>query len=94
MDIKVFLTAFLTVFVAELGDKTQFAVMALAANKSVSPWTVFLAASLGLMLAAGLGVIAGQWLSAWLSPKWLTLAAGGIFIILGALTLAKAWQMH
>ncbi|WP_053981309.1 TMEM165/GDT1 family protein [Marinagarivorans algicola] len=93
MDVKVFFTVVVTVFLAELGDKTQFATMAFAAGKDVNPWLVFVGASLGLVLAAGIGVIAGQLLASWLNPKWMTMAAGIAFIAIGALTLHKAMSL-
>ena len=93
MDIKLFFTVVVTVFLAELGDKTQFATMAFAAGKDVSPWLVFAGASLGLVLAAGIGVLAGQLLASWLNPKWMTMAAGVAFIAIGALTLHKALSL-
>ncbi len=87
------LTVCLTVFVAELGDKTQFATMGFAADKSANAWVVFAGASLGLVMAAGIGVLAGQLLSQFLSPRFLTWAAGLIFLLIGGLTLYKAVQM-
>ena len=56
MDIKVFLTVFAVVFLAELGDKTQLATLLFAADKEVSKLTVFAGASLALVVAAGIGV--------------------------------------
>lgn len=93
VDIKLFFTVAITVFLAELGDKTQFATMAFAAGKDVSPWLVFAGASAGLVLAAGIGVVAGNVLAAWLNPKWLMLAAGAVFVVIGALTVHSAIKM-
>ena len=59
MDLKVFLTVFGAIFIAELGDKTQLATLLFAADKEVSKLTIFLAASLALMLATAIGVLAG-----------------------------------
>ena len=59
MDIKVLLTVFVAVFIAELGDKTQLATLLFAADKAVSKWTVFLGASSALIVAAGIAVLAG-----------------------------------
>ena len=57
MDWKVFLTVFGAVFIAELGDKTQLATMLFAADKDVSKYTVFFAASAALVLASAIGSI-------------------------------------
>ena len=71
MDLKIFLTIFAAVFVAELGDKTQLATMLFAADKEVSKFTVFLAASAALVVASAIGVLAGSLLSAYISEKLL-----------------------
>ncbi len=94
MEFKVLLTVCITVFLAELGDKTQFAVMAFSAKADASPWVIFAGASMGLVAAAGMGVLVGQWLSAWLNPKWLTLIAGVAFIAIGIWTLVGAVRMN
>lgn len=93
MELKVFFTVCLTVFIAELGDKTQLATMAFATNREVSAWMVFAAASVGLTLAAGLGVIAGNTLSGFINPRMLAMSGGVLFLVIGAATLYKAWQM-
>lgn len=87
MEYKLFATVFVTVFLAELGDKTQLATMLFAADKEVSKWLVFAAASLALMVASGLGVIAGQWLSQHIDTKQLSTLAGIGFIAIGIWTL-------
>ena len=63
MDWRVFLTIFGSVFIAELGDKTQLATMLFASDKEVSKYTVFLAASAALVVAAAFGVLAGSLIS-------------------------------
>lgn len=90
MDLKIFLTIFAAVFVAELGDKTQLATMLFAADREVSKWMVFFAASAALIVASGLGVLAGSLLSAWISEKMLAWIAGIGFILIGAWTLYQA----
>ena len=90
MDFKVLLTVFATVFLAELGDKTQLATMLYAADREVSKLTVFLGASLALVLASGIGVIAGSLLSEYISGKVLQYIAGGGFILIGIWTLMRA----
>lgn len=90
MDWKIFLTIFASVFLAELGDKTQLATMLFAADKEVSKYTVFFAASMALIVATGLGVLAGSVLSAYINEKYLHYAAGIGFIVIGAFTLYRA----
>ena len=70
MDWKLFLTTFGAVFLAELGDKTQLATMALAAD-SRSKLTVFVGASLALVVAAGLGVLVGDSIARFVPPQWI-----------------------
>lgn len=91
MDWKIMLTVFVTVFVAELGDKTQLATMLFASDRAVSGWTVFVAASLALVATSALGVLAGTLLSHWINPRVLGLLAGGAFVIIGLFTLIKSW---
>lgn len=93
MEFKVFLTVCLTVFVAELGDKTQFATIAFAAKDNANPWVVFAGASVGFILSAGFGVALGSWLSGVVAIKTLTLGAGMMFVVLGLLTLFSALRM-
>jgi putative Ca2+/H+ antiporter (TMEM165/GDT1 family) len=90
MDLKVLLTVFLSVFVAELGDKTQLATMLFASDKDVSKLTVFCGASLALIVASGIGVLAGGLFSQYVSEKTLNYIAGAGFVIIGLWTLIKA----
>ncbi|MAR92415.1 MAG: TMEM165/GDT1 family protein [Pseudomonadota bacterium] len=83
MDWRVFLTVFISVFVAELGDKTQLATMLFAADKEVSRWTVFLASASALVVAAAIGVALGSVVSQYLSARALSLIAGIGFILIG-----------
>ena len=90
MDWKIFAVIFGTVFIAELGDKTQLATMLFATDKEVSKVTVFLAASAALIVASALGVLAGSLLSVYINEKFLHYAAGVGFIAIGAFTLYTA----
>ncbi len=87
MDIKVFLAVFGTVFLAELGDKTQLATLLFAADKPSSKWTVFAASASALVVAAGLGVLAGASIAAHINPKYLQIVAGLGFVLIGMWTL-------
>jgi putative Ca2+/H+ antiporter (TMEM165/GDT1 family) len=90
MDWKVFATVFGTVFLAELGDKTQLATLLFASKGAAALWTIFLAASTALVLTSAIGVAAGALVSQFLNPKYLSYAAGVGFIAIGAWTLIQA----
>lgn len=90
MDLKVLLAVFGSVFIAELGDKTQLATMLFAADREVSKLTVFLGASLALVVTSALGVLAGGIVSQYVSERVLHWIAGLGFIAIGAWTLARA----
>lgn len=82
MDWKLFLATFGTVFVAELGDKTQLATLALAGD-SKKPWVVFAASSAALIAAAALGAAAGGLLGKWLPEIWIRRGAALLFFAAG-----------
>lgn len=89
MDLKVLLTVFSAVFIAELGDKTQLATMLFAADREVSKLTVFAGASLALVVASAIGVLAGEIVSQYVSEKVLHYVAGAGFIAIGIWTLVR-----
>ena len=84
--IRAFLTVFITVFIAEIGDKTQLATMLFASEAKVSKWVIFAGSALALTLAAGIGVLVGAQLEKFVSPKTLKLVAGIGFIAIGLWT--------
>ena len=90
MDYKVLITVFVAVFIAELGDKTQLATLLFASEKDVSKFTVFVGASLALILASAIGVLAGGAISQYISEKYLHYLAGVGFVGIGIWTLMKA----
>ena len=90
MDWRIFATIFATVFIAELGDKTQLATMLFASDKDLSKYTIFIAASAALIAASALGVLAGSFLSTYINEKYLHYIAGMGFIAIGAFTLYRA----
>ena len=81
---------FIAVFIAELGDKTQLATMLFAADKEVSKMTVFMGASLALIVASAIGVLAGSVISEYISEKYLHYIAGVGFVGIGIWTLIRA----
>lgn len=78
---------FTAVFLAELGDKTQLAVLLFSADKSANPYLVFVAASTALILATGLAVLAGNLGSHYLDMIPLKLVAGIGFVAIGIWSL-------
>ncbi|MHB0915511.1 MAG: TMEM165/GDT1 family protein [Thermoleophilia bacterium] len=90
MDIKILLTVFAAIFVAELGDKTQLATLLFAADREVSKLTVFFGASLALVATSAIGVLAGGAISQYVGEKALHYVAGVGFLAIGVWTLATA----
>jgi putative Ca2+/H+ antiporter (TMEM165/GDT1 family) len=90
MDPKVLSTVFSSVFIAELGDKTQLATMLFASDKDVSKLTVFVGASLALVVTSAIGVAAGSAVSQYVGERTLHYVAGIGFIAIGLWTLFKA----
>ena len=90
MDWKILATVFASVFIAELGDKTQLATLLFASDKDVSKMTIFLGAALALVVTSAIGVAAGSIVSQYVSAKQLQYVAGIGFIAIGIWTLFKA----
>lgn len=90
MDLRLFATVFASVFVAELGDKTQLATLLYSAQAENPKLTVFLASASALVLTSAIGVLAGGWVSQHVSPRVLQWVAGVGFIAIGAWILWSA----
>jgi putative Ca2+/H+ antiporter (TMEM165/GDT1 family) len=87
------LVIFMTVFLAELGDKTQLATLLFAADeKAPSPFLVFLAAAGALVLSTAIAVIAGTAAERYLTMVPLKLIAGLGFIIIGIWTVTAHFR--
>lgn len=84
--LKIIISTFITVFLAELGDKTQIQTMLLAA-KTNRLLPVFIGSSLALMCSSLIGVFAGSIITKYIPPNYIQNASGVIFIILGVLIL-------
>ena len=84
---RVFLTVFATVFLAEIGDKTQLATMLFASEAKVNKWVIFAGSAAALTLAAAIGVMVGAQLERIVSPKTLKVIAGAGFIAIGLWTM-------
>jgi len=84
-----FVTTIFLFFIAEMGDKTQLATMALGA-KFQSAWAVTVGTTLGMMLTDGVAVIAGDRLAHKLNMKYMRWFAAGLFLVFG---LASFWKV-
>ena len=79
--LSIFITTFTTIFIAELGDKTQVATLMLSAE-SGKPIIVFLGSSLALISSSVAGVLIGKWLSKKISPSKFALFTGALMMII------------
>jgi len=82
----VFISTFITIFLAEIGDKTQLATLLISAE-SQSPFVVFLGAALALIATSLIGVLLGQWLAKRLSPQRLEIIVATLLLIIAILLL-------
>lgn len=89
MDVKVLLATFWTVFLAELGDKTQITVLTLgAAGKS--RLSVLLGASAALVLSTVLAVAFAEVIASRINPRWTQGLAGALLVVMGGVYLYSA----
>jgi len=88
MDLKLFFTVFGTIFLAELGDKTQLAVMALSAENEKGLLSILLGSILALALTSLMGVLLGGVIARYVSASIIQYVAGGLFIVIGIIILS------
>ena len=87
---KTYATIFLSVLLAELGDKTQLATLLFASYAALSRWGVIAAAGGALVVSTILAVVAGSLLGTWVEGRHLRIAAALGFIAIGLWTLVRA----
>jgi putative Ca2+/H+ antiporter (TMEM165/GDT1 family) len=85
----IFTTTFVTIFLAEIGDKTQLSTLLMSAQ-SQSPWVVFLGSGSALVTTSLLGVLLGSWMANRLSPKIVEKASG---IMLLFISIMLFWDL-
>jgi putative Ca2+/H+ antiporter (TMEM165/GDT1 family) len=88
MNLNVILTAFAALFFAELGDKTQLAVLTLTASTK-QPLSVFVGASLALILVTGLGTLVGEGVARFVPTHLISKMAAALFIGIGVWMFVK-----
>ena len=86
---KPLLVVFMSVFLAELGDKTQLATLLFATDPNLSRTGVFFASALALVLSSFVAVVFGSQISRYVSPTVLKTVAGAGFIVIGIWLLAS-----
>ncbi len=86
MDLRVLLTTFGIIFLAEMGDKTQLAAMTMSAQTK-RPWAVFLGASVALAAVSALGVLVGSVIGDYVPLDYVKRGAAVAFIVIGVLML-------
>lgn len=90
MDWKLFAVTFSTIFLAELGDKTQLATLSLAAGQS--RWTVFFGSALALVASSAIAVMLGAAVARVVPPHWIQRGAGLLFLGLGAVYVVSSFK--
>ena len=82
MIVDLLISSFVTIFIAELGDKTQLATLTLSGT-SKKPFAVFLGSATALILASLVGVLAGGSISTFIPEIYLKLVASITFLFIG-----------
>lgn len=92
MNWPLFFSTFTLIFLAELGDKTQLAVMSQSASSS-SKWTVFAAGVLALSASTAIGVLAGDLIRKFVpDERVIKFVGGALFLVFGAVMLREGFQ--
>ncbi len=89
INLQVLGSAFVMIFLAELGDKTQLSTFAFA-SQSKSPLSVFLGASLALVLSSLIGVALGGLIGKFVPERVMKVIAAVVFFGFGVWTLVEA----
>jgi putative Ca2+/H+ antiporter (TMEM165/GDT1 family) len=87
----IFGTTFITIFLAEIGDKTQLSTLLMSAE-SHSPWTVFMGSAAALVTTSLLAVLLGSWIASRLSPKIVEKSAGVMLLLISLMLFWDVFQ--
>lgn len=88
---QVFTSTFITIFLAEMGDKTQIATLLMTAE-SHAPWVIFLGAATALIATSLVGVLLGRWLASRLTPQTLDRAAAIMLLFVAVMLIREVIQ--
>jgi putative Ca2+/H+ antiporter (TMEM165/GDT1 family) len=89
----VFGTTFITIFLAEIGDKTQLSTLLMSAE-SHAPWVVFIGSGTALITTSLLGVLLGGWIASKLSPKTLEKSTGVMLLLISVMLFWDVFISH
>ncbi|QFS46268.1 Putative Ca2+/H+ antiporter [Nostoc sphaeroides CCNUC1] len=89
----IFGTTFITIFLAEIGDKTQLSTLLMSAE-SHSPWVVFIGSAAALITTSLLGVLLGSWIATRLSPKTVEKSAGVMLLVISLMLFWDVFTSH
>ena len=92
LNLRILASTFLMIFLAELGDKTQVSIFALAANRKAF-LSVFIGAAGALILTTLIAAALGAAIGRFIPEKVIKFVAGGVFIGFGALSLYEAFKI-
>jgi putative Ca2+/H+ antiporter (TMEM165/GDT1 family) len=92
MDWKLLLATFGTVFLAELGDKTQLATLSFAASNRGSFWSVFVGSAFALVATSLIAALVGGTLARYLPVKYVSLGAGILFVVIGVFVVVRSFS--
>ena len=90
MDFKLIVSTFFVIFLAELGDKTQFAAMAASAGSN-KPLSILIGAALALTLSSAIAVVSGVVIGNLIPAKYIKIVAGILFILFGILYIRESF---
>ncbi len=88
-----FFKTFWTIFIAELGDKTQLACLAFGSVSPRDKWVIFAASSVALACSSAIAVFLGCQITRLVSPRTIKIVAGVVFIVFGLIYLKDAFSM-
>ncbi|MEH1939095.1 MAG: TMEM165/GDT1 family protein [Nostoc sp.] len=91
--VVIFGTTFITIFLAEIGDKTQLSTLLMSAQ-SHSPWVVFIGSAAALITTSLLGVLLGSWIANRLSPKTVEKSAGVMLLVISLMLFWDVFTSH